>query len=133
MVVGLGATCTHVGAPRTRYPIDRGRRGPADDKATITSAATTAEFAAGIYKWNGTSWVSQGDGVTFPPSPAEGNYYRLAEHDISADATSGAGGDKSTVSIAGALALNIVSDHTEAIVPSGAHVTATGGGGALSV
>ena len=86
--------------------------------------ATPIIFAAGVYKWNGTSWVFLGDGASSPETPAADSYYRLAEHDISAEATSGAGGDKAKVSIAGALALNLVSNHTEAIVPAGATVDA---------
>src|SRR4029077_8086304 len=79
-------------------------------------------FATGLYKWNGSSWVFLGDGTSFPASPATNDYYRLAEHDISAEAASGAGGDKSKVSIAGALALNIIANDTEATVPGGATV-----------
>src|SRR5260370_7738494 len=95
----------------------------ADNKATVTSAAATPEFAAGIYRWNGSSWVSKGDGLSFPTSPSNGDYYRLAEHDISAGAQSGAGGDSGKVSIAGALALNIVSNHTTANIGASPTVT----------
>ena len=78
-----------------------------------------------------TSWsrrpgaISTGD--TFPASPSTGDYFQLAEHGISAKAESGAGGDSDKVSIAGALALNIVSNHTEAFIGSGATVNAGSG------
>ena len=98
----------------------------------LTGPVTTpTALSPGIYKWNGATWVFLGDGTAFPSSPASGDFFRLAEHDVSADATSGAGGDKGKVSIAGALALNLVSNHTEAIVGGGATVNAGTGDVAL--
>ncbi len=95
------------------------------------AAVTIVAKAPGVYKWNdgGSTWDFQtagpfSHGTTLPGSPSDGDYFILAEHDISADATSGAGGDKDKVSIAGALALNIVSNHTSALVPGGAIVNA---------
>ena len=66
-------------------------------------------------------------GTSFPASPSNGDFFILAEHVVSAKATSGAGGDKDTLSLAGSLALNIVTIHTDALVGGGANVTATGG------
>ncbi len=79
-----------------------------------------ATLTAGLYKFDGTTWVSE-SGIDFPtsPAPAKGDFFQLAEHEIFADAKSGAGGDKDKVSIAGALALNIVSQDTEATVAGG--------------
>ena len=81
---------------------------------SVTTTTAITGLGAGIYKWNGTSWVLQGDGSTLPASPSSGDFYRLAEHTFIADATSGAGGDSDKVSIAGALGLNIVTNDTEA-------------------
>ena len=54
----------------------------------------------------------------------DGTLFRLAEHEIIAEAGAGAG--KTDVGIAGAVAINIVlNDHTEAVVQAGAHVTAS--------
>src|ERR1700687_1114078 len=89
-VDGLSGTCTYSTTSPTTFNVVTGCTGMADNKATVTSAATTPEFAAGIYKWNGSSWVSQGDGVSFPTSPANGDYYRLPAHDISAAGHAGA-------------------------------------------
>src|SRR4029077_11352945 len=98
------------------------------DYFQLTKAITgSPAFTTGVYKWNGSSWVFLGDGTSLPETPATDSYYRLAEHDIAAEAESGAGGDKATVGIAGALALNIISNHTEAIVPAGATVNAGAG------
>ncbi|HET7465666.1 MAG TPA: hypothetical protein VFL29_03300, partial [Candidatus Dormibacteraeota bacterium] len=69
-------------------------------------------YSKGVYRYNGTNWIRVSTDA----------YFRLAEHDISAEAESGAGGDDGKVSIAGALALNLVHDHTEAIVNGGANV-----------
>src|SRR5205823_14184948 len=99
------------------------------DYFQLTKAITgPPAFATGIYRWNGSSWVFKGDGTSLPDSPATNDYFRLAEHDISAEAESGSGGDSSKVSIAGALGLNIISNHTEAIVSAGATVNAHAGG-----
>jgi hypothetical protein len=126
-VDGITAACTYTGTTATSFTGITGCTGTPDDKVNVVATASTPAFTAGIYKWNGSSWNFLGDGTAFPDSPAANDYYRLAEHDISASAESGAGGDSGKVSIAGALALNIVSDHTEAIVPGGATVHADGG------
>ena len=121
-VAGVTGTCTYTGTTSTSFTGITGCTGtPAD------GAAVTATTAAGIYKRTGSTWTYLGDGSVFPTTPASGDYFRLAEHDISAEAESGAGGDKDKVSIAGALALNLVSNHTEAIVPGAAHITAATG------
>ncbi|HEY3921306.1 MAG TPA: carbohydrate-binding protein, partial [Gaiellaceae bacterium] len=93
--------------------------GPTLNQYFLLTAAVTQpnSLAAGLYKWNGTSWVSEG-GTDFPtsPVPAKGNFFQLAEDYNLADGISGAGGDKDSVSVAGALGLNIVSQDTEATV-----------------
>ena len=99
----------------------------------LTGPVTTpTALSPGLYKWNGTSWVSENaDAFPTSPAPAKGDFFQLTEHYFVADATSGAGGDKDKVSIAGALALNIISNHTSAIVPNGGNVTA--GTGAVTL
>ena len=118
---GITSTCNYTGTTPTSFTGVSGCTGtPAD------GAAITAGTAAGIYKWNGSAWTFLGDGTALPetPAPATGDLFRLAEHDVAAEAESGAGGDKDTLSLAGSVAINIVSNHTEAIVPAGATVSA---------
>src|SRR5258708_16426946 len=92
MADGLTGEGRYGATTATRFTGFAGCTGMADNKATVPSAAATPEFAAGIYRRNGSSWVSKGDGLSFPTSPSNGDYYPLAEHDISAGAPSGAGG-----------------------------------------
>ncbi len=67
---------------------------------TLPSSPATGDFfnltsgTPGIYRYDGTAWDLLGPDL----------YYRLAEHDILAAAESGASGDSSTLSLAGALA-----------------------------
>ena len=91
-----------------------------------------ATFAAGLYKFDGVNWVSAG-GIALPesPAPVKGDFFQLAEHTFLADGQSGAGGDKDKVSIAGALGLNIVSNHTSATF--GAAETINAGAGAITL
>ena len=86
----------------------------------------------GIYQWDddASTWVTSDtgrdrSGSTLPSSPATDSFFKLAEHDIRAEASSGAGSDK--VGIAGALALNIVVDQTRALVPAARSVGAGAG------
>src|SRR5215203_4846896 len=126
-VGGINGTCSYTGKTPTSFTGVTGCTGTPAAAAVVTPIAK----APGIYKWNnGTSaWdlqLSDLSGIAsadaFPASPATGAFFRLAEHDVSAEAKSGAGSDK--VSIAGALALNIVSSHTRALVGAGASVAA---------
>ena len=126
-VDAIKSTCNYTGTTATTFTGITGCTGTPALSANVTSTATPPTYAAGIYRFDGTKWNSLGDGTALPASPASNDYYRLAENDVIAEADSGAGGDKDKVSIAGALALNILSNNTEAIVPSGANVTATGG------
>ncbi len=93
--------------------------GPTLNQYFLLTASVTQpnSLSAGLYKWNGTSWLSEG-GTDFPtsPAPAKGDFFQLAEDYYLADGISGAGGDKDSVSIAGALGLNIISQDTEATV-----------------
>jgi hypothetical protein len=80
-----------------------------------------------IHRWNGTAWVHENSspvsrGVSFPATPSTGALFRLAEHDVRAEAKAGAGATKTGV--AGALALNVVTNKTEAIAPAGATIAA---------
>src|SRR5262249_46822660 len=91
-----------------------GCTGTPDDGTTLTFVRKP-----GVYKWNGSDWILQtqpiGHGAEFPGSPGNGDLFRLAEHEIIAEAGAGAG--KTDVGIAGAAAINIVlNDHTEAVV-----------------
>ena len=80
-------------------------------------------FAPGLYRYDGTNWIAK-DSDALPASPTSGDYYQLAEHVMSAQAQAGAGGNKDKFSLAGALALNIVSNETQALVDGGATVNA---------
>ena len=124
------STCSYTSTTTTAFQnlSGAGCTGSVADKASVSGG-----LAAGIYKWNGTSWTVQGDGSTLPATAASGDYYRLAQDEIYATAKSGAGGDKDKVSIAGALALNIVSNDTEAIIPTPAHVTITSSTGNVTL
>ncbi|MES1247222.1 MAG: hypothetical protein ABUS54_06080, partial [Actinomycetota bacterium] len=119
-----GNTCTYTGLDATHLT---GVSGTGCSGAIANGAAVTSTAQLGIYKWNGSAWTFIGDGTTLPDSPASGDLFRLAEHNVAATAQSGAGGDSDKVSIAGALALNIVTNDTEATVGASAHVTLTGG------
>ncbi len=102
------------------------------------SVTTPGTLAPGLYKFDASKiatnggWVSEND-VDFPtsPAPAEGDFFQLTENSFLADGTSGAGGDKDKVSIAGALGLNIVSNHTSATV--GAAETINAGTGPITL
>ena len=89
-------------------------------------------LTAGLYKFDGTNWVSEG-GIAFPddPAPVKGDFFQLAEHYFLANGMSGAGGEKDKVSIAGALGLNIISNHTSATF--GAAETIHAGAGAITL
>ena len=83
--------------------------------------------APGFYKRNGSQqWVVQSvtltDGDHFPGSPSVDQVFRLWEHEVSATARAGAS-KASSVGIAGALALNILSSTTEAVLQAGASAT----------
>ena len=128
-VDGIDGTCSYNGTTGSSLQNVTGCTGSVKDGAPILVVAK----APGIYKWNDStsSWDNQlvtigsiATSDTFPASPSSGDYYKLAEHGISAKADSGAGGDSSTVSIAGALALNIVSNNTSATVGGSATVNA---------
>src|SRR5262249_53726342 len=90
-------------------------------------AKLTIVRPAGVYKYNGTAWVAQttiGHGTGLPSSPLADQLFRLAEHEIRAEADAGAG--KTDVGIAGAVAISIVTnDKTEAFVKAGANITAS--------
>src|SRR5712691_8050403 len=120
-------TCSYSGKTAGSFTGITGCSGTPDNSAPITLVSK----APGVYKWNngGSSWDFQtsgpfAHGTTFPGSPSDGDFFILDQHEVSAEAESGAGGDKDKVSIAGALGLNIVSNHTSAIVGGGAHVDA---------
>jgi len=70
------------------------------------------------------------DGDHFPASPATDQLFRLWEHEVSATARAGAS-KASSVGVAGALALNIVTNTTEAVLQAGA--SATLGGSAVVI
>ncbi|HEY4412851.1 MAG TPA: hypothetical protein VGN06_07620, partial [Gaiellaceae bacterium] len=73
---GLTGTCAYTGNNTTTNTLS----GITGCTGTVTMGTTLTGLAAGIYKWNGSAWVLQGDGNTFPTSPSSGDYYRLAEH-----------------------------------------------------
>ncbi|MFN2609691.1 MAG: hypothetical protein ABR507_02275, partial [Actinomycetota bacterium] len=131
---GIDGTCLYSGKTATSFTGITGCTGTPDDGAAVLRI----HFLPGVYKWNdGTStWDVQSTGpfahgTTFPGSPSNGDFFILAEHHAVANAKSGADGDSGKVSVAGALALNIISNHTKALVPSAANVTA--GTGDISI
>ena len=104
---------------------------PSDgDYFRLTAKDGTTE--PGTYKRVSGGWVLQtvSDGTSFPAAPAADALFRLAEHDVLATATAGAS-KTDDVGVAGALALDIVVQHTTAVVPAGAVVHA--GSGAVTV
>jgi hypothetical protein len=119
-IAGLNGVCSYTGTTPTTFTGISGCTGKPQNSAKITKIAKLP----GIYKWNDSThaWDVQSPpnpiptGETFPASPSDGDYFRIAEHEIGAEARSAPTGDSSTVSIAGALALNIVSNHTTATV-----------------
>ncbi|HEV8463176.1 MAG TPA: hypothetical protein VGQ38_20990, partial [Gaiellaceae bacterium] len=121
-VTGANGTCSYTGKTAGSLTGISGCTGKPDDLAKLTIVR-----AAGVYKWNGSDWVVQstiGHGTELPSSPAADTLFRLAEHEIIAEANAGAG--KTDVGIAGAVAINIVlNDHTQALVGAGSHVTAS--------
>ena len=96
------------------------------------SVNVPATLTAGLYKFDGTNWVSE-DAIAFPddPAPVKGDFFQLAEHYFLANGMSGAGGDKDKVSIAGALGLNLISNHTSATF--GAAETINAGAGPITL
>ncbi|WP_159604522.1 beta strand repeat-containing protein, partial [Agromyces humi] len=93
--------------------------------------------APGFYKRNGShEWILQAgatvtDGAHFPASPTADQLFRLWEHEVAATARAGA--SKSTsVGVAGALAINILDNTTEALLQSGAAATLTSGAVSIS-
>ena len=124
---GLSGTCQYTGRSSNQLTGVTGCTGTAKDVTKLTIVN-----AAGVYKWDdGTKkWVVQaGSRPRHGPSvdgrqPLRRHLFRLAEHEIIAEANAGAG--KTDVGIAGAVAINIVTnDKTEALVEGGAHVTAS--------
>ena len=122
----LSGTCKYTSKTgTTQFNGITGCTGTPDDGTKLTFVR-----APGIYKWNGTDWILQtgsiGHGTDLPwsdGSHTDGTLFRLAEHEIIAEAGAGAG--KTDVGIAGAVAINIVlNDHTEAVVKAGANITA---------
>ena len=129
-VAGGDGECAYTTKTSTTFSGITGCTGTPASGAAVTRLAK----APGVYKWTDStsSWDLQATGAIstgaeLPGSPSTGDYFRLAEHDIIAEGTSGAGGDSDKVSIAGALGLNIVHNHTEAIVGGGANVGAGSG------
>ena len=123
----LTGTCSYTSKTgTTQFNGITGCTGTPDDGTTLTFVR-----APGVYKWNGTDWVLQTGGITHGTdlpwtdgSHTDGTLFRLAEHEIIAEAGAGAG--KTDVGIAGAVAINIVlHDHTEAVLQAGAHITAS--------
>ena len=96
---------------------------PSDGEYFLLTANTNIPqtLTAGLYKYDSSTlpknggWVSE-TGTEFPEirRRSKGDFFQLTEHYFLADGISGAGGDKDKVSIAGALGLNIISDHTSA-------------------
>ncbi|MFL6035275.1 MAG: beta strand repeat-containing protein, partial [Gaiellaceae bacterium] len=129
-IAGISGTCSYTSTDSTHFFGVSGCTGTPKDGAAVTRI----QRAPGVYKWDGSTWgnaVTTRDavshGTSMPPSPSNGAFFILAEHVVSALAASGAGGDKDTLSLAGSLALNIVTLHTDALVGATANVTATGG------
>ncbi|HTZ05978.1 MAG TPA: carbohydrate-binding protein, partial [Gaiellaceae bacterium] len=129
-VAGGDGTCAYTTKTATQF---QGITGCTGTPASGAAVARLAK-APGVYKWTDStsSWDLQSTGAIstgadFPASPSTGDWFRLAEHDIDAEATSGAGGDKDKFSLAGALGLNIVHNHTDATVGGGASVSAGSG------
>ena len=121
---GIDGVCAYTGKTATTFTGVTGCTGAPADGAAITLIA----FLPGIYKYDGTNWVLQtgtiGHGTAFPATPSGGDLFRMAEHEIVAEADAGAG--KTDVGIAGAVAINIITnDKTQALVGAGSHVTAT--------
>ena len=130
---GVSGVCSYTASTATTLTLS-GCTGTANDDAVVKKVA----HEPGIYKWEDSSseWQLQSPGTinggeALPTSPSNGDFFRLAQHAITAEARAGAGGDSSKVSIAGALALNIVSNRTTATVADAANITA--GAGAVSI
>ncbi len=133
-VAGVNGVCSYTGSTTTALTGITGCTGTPSHDAVVKKVAREP----GIYKWEDSSseWQLQSPGTinggeALPASPSNGDFFRLAQHAITAEARAGAGGDSSKVSIAGALALNIVSNRTTATVGDAANVTA--GTGAVSI
>ncbi|HET7128249.1 MAG TPA: hypothetical protein VFJ93_04150, partial [Gaiellaceae bacterium] len=122
---GLKGTCHYTGVSSNQLTGVTGCTGTAKDTTKLTIVVK-----AGVYKWDDSTkkWVVQADpghGVDLPGSPTADQLWRLAEHEIIAEANAGAG--KTDVGIAGAVAINIVTnDKTDALIEGGS-VTLTDG------
>ncbi len=88
----------------------------ASDEATIQSVAGQPTTIS-------TQGLSINAGMTGTGTPA---------NSFTASATSGGGGKKATVGVAGSVAINIVTDTSQALVETGASVTAGGGNVSLT-
>ena len=125
-VGGASGTCAYTGKTASSFTGVTGCTGMAKELAVVKLIAK----APGIYKWtdSSSSWDAQTDpdpipsADVLPGSPSSGDYFKLAAHEVVATAKSGAGAED--VGIAGALALNIVSNHTRGVVSGGADVAA---------
>ena len=110
--------------------------GPAD-KDFFQLTENDGTHAPGVYKFQTSDHTWQlvpgtvAHGTAFPGSPSADQLFRLQTHEIVADAYAGAG-DSNKVGVAGALALNIVSTHTRALVNGGATVVLTTGDSTIS-
>ncbi|MGL4256521.1 MAG: hypothetical protein ACRCSL_09310, partial [Microbacterium sp.] len=113
---------------------------PKDEIATGTWFQLTEQDgskAPGFYKRsNAHEWELQGSatvgsGDRLPTSPAADQLFRLFEHEVTTTARAGAS-KATSVGVAGALAINILDNTTEAIVSSGAVVTLTSAASSVS-
>src|SRR5260370_34467119 len=68
-VDGLSGTCTYAATTATTFTGVTACTGMADNKATVTSAAATPEFVAGLLKWDGRGLGSQRARLRSPPPP----------------------------------------------------------------
>ncbi len=92
--------------------------------------------APGFYKRNGShEWelqsVTVGSGDRLPAAPTDDQLFRLFEHEITSIARAGAS-KADSVGVAGAIAINILGNQTEALVPAGASVTLSSAASAIT-
>ena len=118
---GLKGTCHYTGVSGNQLTGVSGCTGTAKD-----TTALVIVVKAGVYKWDAATkkWLVQtapDHGTELPwtdGSHAGVHLFRLAEHEIISEANAGAG--KTDVGIAGAVAINIVTnDKTDALVEGG--------------
>ncbi|MET0909351.1 MAG: hypothetical protein ABWZ99_07760, partial [Ilumatobacteraceae bacterium] len=103
-----------------------------EENAWFRLTAQDGGKAPGFYKRNGSAeWILQGsavltDGDRLPGAPTADQLFRLWEHEITSVARAGVS-ESTSVGVAGALAINVLENTTEALVATGASATLTSG------